>query len=224
MGSSEADHRSRRQSLGKTRADFAAQRDAETFGAEDRLVLLLGTTSPLAQVLTDLAERAQHGNADEWRSRLTPDQAKIAAGVGTLVTDAHRIFRRLRVERIENDRLSRDFAPYRLPPSTVSKDQLLVFLRDLAGGEARVRGAFEGRRLRQSLRTTHSLVVHPPSVWGLDAYLETVRNLAQIAVPGSDAGGSCDALFVWPRARSNAGEESQIEDEFGGEAESSKAT
>lgn len=197
-------------------ADFAAQRDAETFGAEDRLVLLLGTTSTLAQILTDLAERAQHGNADEWRSRLTGDQSALVARLDALVDDAHRIFQRLRVERMENDRLARDFAPYRLPPSTVSKDQLFVFLRDFAGGEARVRGIFEGARLRQSLRTLHKLIVLPPGVWGLDAYLEAVHNLAQIAVPGTAAGGSCDALFLWPQLRSSEGERSQIEDEFGG--------
>ncbi|MCF1503810.1 hypothetical protein L0F51_08560 [Afifella sp. H1R] len=196
--------------------DFVAQREAEDFSAEDRLVLLLGTTSPLAQTLTDLAERAQHGNADEWRSRLTSDQAALATSIEALVGDAHRIFQRLRVERIEDVRLVRDFAPYRLPPSTASKDQLLVFLRDLAGGEARMRGIFEGARLRQSLRTIYGVVVRPPGVWGLDAYLEAVRNLAQIAVPGTAVGGSCDALFLWPQARSSEGEKSQIEDEFGG--------
>jgi NACHT domain len=207
---------SRGKAWDKLWADFAKQRDGDAFGSEDRLVLLLGTASPLAQTLIDLTERAQHGTASEWNERLTGDQEIFAAGLEKLVPGVHRIFQRLRVERIEADRLERDFAPYRLPTSSVTKQQLLVYLRDLAGGEGRVRGIFEGARLRQRLRNIHALVVLPPSAWGLDAYLETVRSLAQIAVLGTWAGGSCETLFLWPQARSSDGQKSQIEDEFGG--------
>src|SRR3546814_15556261 len=66
-----------------------------------------------------------------------------------------------------------------------------------------------------TLEHTHGLRVQPPNSWGLDAYLETVRKTARIAVPGTAAGGSCEALFLWPQICSRDIERSQIEDEFG---------
>src|SRR3546814_16391326 len=66
-----------------------------------------------------------------------------------------------------------------------------------------------------TLEHTHGLRVQPPNSWGLDAYLETVRKTARIAVPGAAAGGSCEALFLWPQICSSDIERSQIEDEFG---------
>jgi hypothetical protein len=196
-------------------SDFAAQRDGEGFGVNDHLVLVLGTPSALAQTLVDLAERAKHGRAAEWVERLTREQGALAAKVETFVPGAHRLFQRLRVERVEADRVARDFAPHRLPPTSATANQLIIFLRDLAGGEARVRGIFSGGRLRATLRQIHGLIVHPPSVWGLDAYLDTVRRMARIAVPGTAAGGSCEQFFLWPQACSSDGQRSQIEDEFG---------
>ncbi|MET1111218.1 MAG: NACHT domain-containing protein, partial [Allosphingosinicella sp.] len=198
--------------------DFAAERDGEGFGADDHLILVLGTASGLAQALVDLAERAQHGTAAEWLDRLTEEQGALAAKLETLVPEVHRLFQRLRVERIEAARLERDFAPHRLPATSATTNQLIIFLRDLAGGEARVRGIFTGARLRATLRQIHELIVHPPSVWGLDAYLDTVRGVARIAVPGTAAGGSCEQFFLWPQAWSSDGVRSQIEDEFGAES------
>lgn len=196
-------------------SDLAQQRDHDQFGIEDRLLLVLGTASPLAQNLVDISERALHGPSAEWLDRLSVDQRALVDKITPQLANPHRVFSRLRVERIEADRLARDFAPYRLPEVSATSAQLLVYLRDLAGGDARVRGIFTGVRLRQTLERTHGLRVPPPNSWGLDAYLETLRRTARIAVPGTAAGGSCEALFLWPQICSSDIERSQIEDEFG---------
>lgn len=196
-------------------SDFAQQCGNDVFGVEDRLVLVIGTASPLAKILVDISERAQHGGPEEWLGRLSADQRTLINKLTSHLVDPHSVFARLRVERIESDRLERDFAPYRLPEVSTKPAQLLVYLRDLAGGDARVRGIFTGARLRQTLERIHGLRVQPPNSWGLDAYLETVRKTARIAVPGTAAGGSCKALFLWPRICSSDIERSQIEDEFG---------
>lgn len=196
-------------------ADFELQRDHAAFGLEDRLVLVLGTASSLGQDLFDMADRARFGDASEWIERLTLRQRLLAERIGHLLPDAHRLFHRLRVERIESDRLERDFAPHRLPPSTATVPQFLVYLRDLAGGDARVRGIFAGARLRQALRTTHGLVIAAPKGWGVDAYRDTLHNMARIAVPGTAAGGRSEDVFLWPEARASDSGRSEIEDEFG---------
>src|SRR3546814_1327062 len=51
--------------------DLAQQRDNDLFGVEDRLVLVLGTASPVAQILVDISERAQRrlwGGKRRWVS------------------------------------------------------------------------------------------------------------------------------------------------------------
>ncbi|MES3055048.1 hypothetical protein O6V14_05340 [Sphingomonas faeni] len=196
-------------------ADFEQQRDDAGFGLEDKLVLTLGTASPLAQDLVDMADRARFGEAREWIERLTLPQRALAERIGHLLPDPHRLFHRLRVDRIESDRLERDFALHRLPPSTATMQQLLVYLRDLAGGDARVRGIFAGARLRQTLRTMHGLVIAAPNGWGVDAYRDTLHNMARISVPGTAAGGRSEDIFLWPEARASDSGRSEIEDEFG---------
>lgn len=57
--------------------DLAQQRDHDLFGVEDRLVLVLGTTSPVAQILVDISERAQYGGPVEWLRRLNADQRAL---------------------------------------------------------------------------------------------------------------------------------------------------
>jgi hypothetical protein len=178
-------------------------------------VLVLGTASQLAQNLVDLADRARFGEAPEWTERLTLPQRMLAERIGRLVPDCHRLFHRLRVDRIEPERLERDFAPYRLPPSTATVPQLLVYLRDLVGGDARVRGIFAGARLRQTLRTMHSLVVAAPNGWGMDAYRDTLHRMARISVPGTAAGGRSKDIFLWPETCASDSDRSEIEDEFG---------
>ena len=195
--------------------DFKQQRDENTFGTEDWLVLVLGTASTLVQDLVDMADRARFGEVSEWIKRLTLPQRTLAERIGQLLPDVHRLFQRLRVDRIEADRLERDFAPHRLPPSTAAVPQLLIYLRDLAGGDARVRGIFAGARLRQTLRTMHGLVIDAPNGWGVGVYRDTLHNMARISVPGTAAGGRSEDIFLWPEARASDSGRSEIEDEFG---------
>jgi hypothetical protein len=197
--------------------DFDAQLRDPAFGPNDRLLLILGSSEAIATDLAAMAMRAKHGDEQEWRERrLTKRQSKLAFLIDAQ-TDGrtHPLFRALTVEIIDDDRLERDFAPHRLPTSHVGPQRLLAYLRDLAGGDARVRAFFTASQLRQRLLDLHGLVLEPPARWGLPAYLDSVRALARIAVPGTNEGGDCDDLFLWPTAQASDSARSHIEDEFG---------
>ena len=108
--------------------DLAQQRDHDLFGVEDRLVLVLGTASPVAQILVDISERTQHGGPAEWFGRLSADRRALVNKFMPQLADPHSVFARLSVERIEADLLARDFAPYRLPEVSATPAQLFVYL------------------------------------------------------------------------------------------------
>lgn len=122
------------------------------------------------------------------------------------------LFQKMRVDIIRDRDLERDFAPARLPSTSVGIRQLLSTLRDFAGGEARIRGIFRAAQLRQQLLETHTIKIAGPSEWGLAAYLSTVEKTSTIRVPGTTFGGPADRIFIWPQTR-RPEESSDFEDE-----------
>ncbi len=199
--------------------DFYLQSTFMDFGTEDRLVLVIGDHNTLAANLRECAERTlSSSDCSEWHERLTDPQKTVASDVAKVISKkktlepAFVLFKRMRVEIIRDRDLERDFAPARLPSTSVGTRHLLSALRDLAGGEARIRGIFRAPQLRQQLLETHAIKIDDPLDWGLAAYISTVEKTSTIRVPGTAFGGPADRIFIWPQIR-HAEESSDFEDE-----------
>jgi hypothetical protein len=199
-------------------SDFQVQRTSINFGTEDRLLLVIGDHDDLAANLRECAERTlSSADRGEWHGRLTSSQKALVEGIAKMIsqTDLEPIFtlfQKVRVEIIRDRDLERDFAPARLPSASVGMLQLLSALRDLAGGEARIRGIFRAAQLRQQLLETHAIKIADPSDWGLPAYVATIEETSTIRVPGTAFGGPADRIFIWPQTRRSE-ESSDFEDE-----------
>lgn len=195
--------------------DFNSQMDRSEFGLNDRLMLVAGRSTSLISQLREISDRAQRGDNAEWKARLTAAQAKLVDEIESEIPfPSHRIFRRLAVELIEDERVEKDFAPHRLPEANVATATLLRLLRDLSGGEARIRGMFRSSALLEILLQQHDVEIAAPAGWGLGAYLRSVKSMARLSVPGIAAGGSSADLFIWPSAQKSEASRSLIEDEF----------
>lgn len=198
--------------------DFHVQRTSIDFGAEDRLVLVIGDHNKLAANLRDCAERTLSSqDRNEWHRRLTNEQNALVEAIANLISQSNldpvfTLFQKMRVEITRDRDLERDFAPARMPNASVDAHHLLSVLRDLAGGEARSRGIFRAARLRQQLLETHAIKIADPTDWGLSAYLSTVEETSTIRVPGTSFGGPADRIFIWPQAKRSE-KSSDFEDE-----------
>lgn len=198
--------------------DFHAQLHSIDFGPEDHLVLVIGDYTETASNLRDCAERTQSSlDRNEWHRRLTIKQKGLVQSIANLISQSDlepvfTLFQKMRVEIIRDRDLERDFAPARMPNTSVGTRQLLSVLRDLAGGEARIRGIFRTARLRQQLLESHAIKVADPADWGLSAYLSTIEETSTIRVPGTSFGGPADRIFIWPQTK-RAEEQPDFEDE-----------
>lgn len=188
--------------------NFALQLKAPGMSVDDRLTLVLGTASPLADDLRAMAERASTAvDATEWLTRLTGSQKQIVDSIaGVLGTDEDaqtsvwRIMLRTDVEVIAEGAVERDHAPLWMPPGSIESDRMLAVLRDLVGGASRVRGSFDAAKLRSQLKELHGISISDPEEWGAATYRDIILRRAVIEVPGTGMAHPVSRSFLWQRA------------------------
>ncbi|WP_155632342.1 NACHT domain-containing protein [Burkholderia cepacia] len=201
---------------------FSEEFGSPHFGPEDRLRLVLGSQSALAENLRQCCERTtSSASYDEYVSRLTSPQRDIFNSIVELLT-AHcqnaaelcrRIFSRTDVEVIPQDTVERDYAPLWMPLTSVSPESLVGTLRDLVGGGSRYRERFHAPTLRARLGEL-GLSIEEPKDWGGGIYRDIVKGRAVIEIPGTDIAVPIDEKFVWPRATRYESRRSDFEDDI----------
>ncbi|MGJ7609233.1 NACHT domain-containing protein [Variovorax sp. LT1R20] len=201
--------------------DLATQARRADFGANDRLVLVLGESGGLACAIRDLAELAATSqDAKEWIARATKLQASVLADIETAMegrADALELFRCTTVELVTVDDIEQAFKRRRLGTAFSLPQTLLSTLRDVAAGGARRRALFLAAGLRSRLASEFGVEVAEPADWGLPAYRATVQRLSRIEIPGTRISGTSEELFVWPRTRDlDRARPSDLEDETPG--------
>jgi hypothetical protein len=186
-------------------ADLAAQSASPEFGADDRLVIVLGELDHTARRLRDVCERSIGASDDvEWRDRLGNDRRKLLSAIERALgssTDPLELLRRTTVEIAPLTEIERSFERRRLGLAFALPARFLSVLRDIAGGGARRRALFLAAPLRRRLSIEFGIEVAEPTEWGLPAYRSTIERLARIEIPGTGISGPSHELFVWPRAR-----------------------
>lgn len=187
-------------------SSFCAQTLDPGFSTGDRLVLALGTRSDLSGKLQDLAERAAASTDEtDWRKRIGVGLSKPLKAIESAITAGTRAFALLRtveVRVLTSDEMDSEFL--RLDLGTVSPAPIALqsYLRDLAGGAARVRGTFRAAPLRRILSAGFGADLFEPRDWGLAAYRNTVGRYWRIQIPGKHGlSAPASDLIVWPRAR-----------------------
>ena len=200
---------------------FAEELGSSQFGPEDRLRLVVGTHSALADDLRQCCERTiSVASHDEYVSRLSERQRGVFNSIVALLSarshDAaelcRRIFSRTDVEVIPQDTVERDYAPLWMPRTSVSADTLIGMLRDLVGGGSRFRERFHAATLRTRLADL-GLSVDEPDDWGGGIYRDIVKGRAEIEIPGTEVAVPIDDKFVWPRAIRYETRRSDFEDD-----------
>jgi len=185
--------------------DLATQMARPDFSGEDRLVIVFGEADETARALRDLCERAATApDSTEWTERMADRHRKVLAAVERALStraEALELFRRTTVEIAPLEEIERAFERRRLGTAFALPSRFLSILRDVAGGEARRRALFLATPLRTRLSTDFGVEVTEPAEWGLPAYRSTIERVSRIEIPGTGISGSCEELFVWPRAR-----------------------
>lgn len=187
-------------------AAFAAQIQDTGFGADDRLVIAMGSRNALSTKLQALADRAAASHDEtEWRARLGADLLKTLAAIEKVISAGTRPFKLLQVTEVRVvtiEELNSEFQRLDLGTASPAPIALQSHLRDLVGGAARIRKTFRAAPLRRALASDFGADLFEPKDWGLAAYRDTVRRACRIPIPGK-GGVSAPAsdLVVWPRAR-----------------------
>lgn len=179
----------------------------------DRLILAVGNWSNDVGALREACQRARGKNSsDEWLKSLSGTQnAIIQKIINVLPTkskeDAYRIAASTEVwvqtlEQLENE-LVHNF----IPPSSIDVKTLFSLLRDMVGGNARVRGTFHQADLLDRLQIEHKISVRDTPEWGMDQYRTTVQTMhGTLSVPGTGVSGPIKEMFLWLPLRDRSGE------------------
>jgi hypothetical protein len=197
---------------------FSAQMQDQAFGRDDRLVIAMGRRNDLADHLQALIERAATSESeDELKRRLGADLRKTFQAIQDALTPPLSAFRMLRLVELrvmtEGD-IETLFTRLELGSATATPTTLLSNLRDLAGGQARVRGTFRAVPFRSKLAQSFGVDLFEPREWGLAAYRGTLLRAARIEVPGKGVSVPVQDLVVWPRVRRrDAAPEQDFDDE-----------
>lgn len=173
------------------------------FTIDDRLELVLGEPSTLANQLSEITRRHDGSDVAEWLRRLTDGQRRIVSSIEKLLDNDIRqvwsVVTRLNICVWPSDALDRDFVPLWMPPSTVKDLLLFRTLADIAWDGAAVRECFSGATLGDRLRTEFSIGFLDPQSWGSAQYRDAVAALSVIEVPGTRFCRSTDDGYLWPR-------------------------
>lgn len=191
---------------------FYSQLQTTQFGS-DRLILAIGNWSSDVGALREACQRA-HGKttSDEWWASLSQNHQTIVIKIiDALATksreDAFRIAATTEVWVQTLEQLQHELVPSFVPPSSVDAQTLFSLLRDMVGGEARIRGTFHQADLLDRLQREHRITVRDTPEWGLDHYREAVKIMyGTLSVPGTGVSGSIEEMFLWLPLRDRSGE------------------
>lgn len=156
--------------------DFDEEFRSDGFGrGEDRLFFCVGESRDEHFYLKGLCERAVRSrNYDEWWERLIDPQKALVEKIEPLKSglsgeaEVLAFFGHIDVEVWPLQHIEQSMVPYWMPESNKPRWSLFSLLRDRVGGEARRRGWFTSRPLRESLRTRDEvLLVSPPDIGNL---------------------------------------------------------
>lgn len=186
-------------------ADMGNQFKAPGFRNGDRLVLSFDKRNELAEQIQALAERAATSlDKDEWLIRLGKKGQKTLGAISKLIPEgvsAFDLFRKMDVRVTAVADIERDFQRLDLRTASAVPTQLLSNLRDIVGGESRVRGVFRAAPLRKRLAKDFGADLFEPREWGLPAYRDVVRGVTRIEIPGRGTSVPVEEIIVWPRVR-----------------------
>lgn len=170
----------------------------------DHLVLAVGSWNNDIDALRDACQRAQgKSSADEWWTSLSQKHKTIAQKVinalSTKTQDAaFAIFTMTEVRVRTLEQLQAEDILSFVPPSNTVTQSLFSLLRDMVGGNARIRGTFNQAELLDRLHLEHKVVVLDTPEWGLDRYRESLTQLyGTIAIPGTNVSGPIEDMFLW---------------------------
>jgi hypothetical protein len=166
--------------------DFDQEFRSDSFRrGEDRLFLCVGESRDEHYHLKGLCERAARSRSyDEWWGRLNDPQKALVEKIEPLKTglsgeaEALAFFGHIDVEVWSLQHIEQSMVPYWMPESNKPRWSLFSLLRDRVGGEARHRGWFTSRPLRECLRTRDEvLLVSPPDIGELRASVRACGSL-----------------------------------------------
>src|SRR5215207_1135366 len=143
----------------------------------DRLFLCVGEIRDEHYYLKGLCERAARSPSyAEWWGRLNNPQKALVEKIKPLKTslsgeaEVLAFFGHIDVEGWPLQHIEQSMIPYWMPKTNIPQRSLFSLLRDRVGGEARVRGWFTSRALRESLQSRDQvLLVSPPDIGDLRA-------------------------------------------------------
>jgi hypothetical protein len=197
--------------IGLWKAFFAQFQGAKT--GFDHLVLAVGNWTNDIGTLRETCQRATgKATAEEWFSCLSQSQQGMAMKIiDALPTkdrkDAFCIAASTEIWVQTLEQLQQESAPGFIPPSSVGTLTLFSLLRDMVGGQARIRGTFQQADLLDRLQREHSVIVRDTPEWGIDRYRQAVKKLyGTLAVPGTAVSGPIEDMFLWLPLRDRAGE------------------
>jgi hypothetical protein len=186
---------------------------------DDHVTIVVAEHGKTVRDLRDLCDRAATSiDSAELASRLTGSQEALFARIGDGAEDSETLFelvRRIDVRVLPDNEIIQELARRRVDRGGTSPSTLLSILRDMVGGNARVRARFRAPNLRRRLAQEHSILVTEPAEWGIQAYRDTVAQQAWIEIPGTGLSGPAAEMFVWPRVRNwERVERTDFEDEL----------
>ncbi|WP_129127642.1 NACHT domain-containing protein [Geomonas oryzae] len=182
-------------------------------GGLDKLILVVGNWTSDVGALREACQRASGKTTyDEWWAALSHSQQVVVHKIIDSLTtksreDTFRIAAMSEVWVQTLEQLQNDSLPSFVPSSSVDARTLFSLLRDMVGGNARIRRTFHQAELLDRLHREHKVIVRDTPGWGLDQYRDAVRKMyARLSVPGTGVSGSIEEMFLWLPLRDRSGD------------------
>ena len=180
------------------------------------LILAISNTDSTMQGLKELCERAKgKENTEEWIDSLNTDQTKIVTKITqpNILSGNDAIYDLLKTVEVKVMPLGdieKDYCPNYIPNSNGKKKVLYSILRDMIGGNARIRRSFTCSKLLEELLLKYEIEVEDSPHWGVPIYKKAIQNEFHIlSVPGTELHGDIDELFLWPELYENSSSDYQ---------------
>lgn len=172
--------------------------------SRDTIHIVVGTLSSAMEELRETFARAKGARDDtDWRRSFSGAQIKVLKTVSEALPDGELTLFEI-AQRTEfcfwtlahmQDFLARDW----LPASNVKTAALYSHLRDVCGGNARVRKAFSASDLSEHLLHVHKVRLTGSPADGLEKYRKAITlEMGHVTVPGTAISAGESDLLVMP--------------------------
>ncbi|WP_064829377.1 NACHT domain-containing protein [Rhizobium phaseoli] len=172
--------------------------------SRDTIHIVVGTLTGAMEELREAFARAKGARDDaDWRRSLSGEQTKVLRTVSEALPDGEATLFEI-AQRTEfclwtlahiQDFLARDW----LPASNVKTATLYSHLRDVCGGNARIRKAFSASDLSEHLLHVHKVRLTGSPADGLEKYRKAIiLEMGHVTVPGTAIAASESDLLVMP--------------------------